>query len=51
METYRQTLPSIKLWGPTFFAPVIQEVYEFITKKEKDYPLYHVLLILTDGGI
>ena len=52
IELYRHSLPRIKLFGPTFFAPVLNEVYKFIQSKEDEkFQLYHVLLILTDGGI
>ena len=52
LDTYRQSLGSIKLWGPTIFKDVLTRVMDFV--KEKMYSgvqLYHVLLILTDGCI
>jgi len=52
ISKYRQTLEEIKLWGPTFFAPTINKIYEFIEEQEKkNKKMYHVLLIITDGGI
>ena len=53
IKTYRDTLVDIKLDGPTFFAPVINRVFQFVEECEgnPEAKLYHVLLILTDGGI
>jgi len=47
---YRQTLPSIWFSGPTYFAPLLQQFYEHI-KSHGTNPVYHVMLILTDGVI
>ena len=50
--TYRESLEGVELWGPTFFAPVITQVYDIVAEQERqNKKMYHVLLILTDGGI
>lgn len=53
IKTYKQRLGEIKLWGPTFFADIVKTVYKCAkgTAKIKDLDIYHVLLVLTDGGI
>ena len=30
ITTYRKKLDQIKLWGPTFFAPTLCKIYDFI---------------------
>jgi hypothetical protein len=47
---YRQTLPSIKFSGPTYFAPLLQQFYQHV-KSFGVSPVFHVMLILTDGVI
>lgn len=47
---YRQTLPSIKFSGPTFFRPILDAFYDHCLR-QKDKQRYNVLLILTDGTI
>ena len=53
IETYKQRLTEIELYGPTFFADIVKTVYKCAkgTAKIKDLDIYHVLLVLTDGGI
>jgi len=50
IQTYRESLSGVKLWGPTFFKTVHERVFQFIQEK-LHFNLYHVLLILTDGCI
>lgn len=47
---YRKNLPSIDFAGPTNFAPIIKHCTDEIDK-ENDMTKYHILLMLTDGGI
>jgi hypothetical protein len=50
--TYRKSLESITLWGPTIFKDVLTRVMDFVKEKMNcGVQLYHVLLILTDGCI
>jgi len=49
LQQYRDSLDGIELYGPTLFDEVIYKVIEFTEKVQGLY--YHVLLILTDGGI
>lgn len=53
MKTYKDKLGEIQLYGPTFFADIVKKVYKCAkeTEKIKDLDIYHVLLVLTDGGI
>lgn len=50
LPCYKNAASNTKLWGPTCFAPVIDMQKRFI-ELNKEFPMYHVLLILTDGGI
>ena len=51
VKTYRECLKRIKLYGPTYFAPIIKKAIEIakITSNNKD--VYYILMILTDGQI
>jgi hypothetical protein len=53
LETYKDSLSHVQLYGPTLFEPVHKSVIKFVNKMMglKDIQLYHVLLILTDGCI
>eukprot|EP00041_Stephanoeca_diplocostata_P031275 m.971104 g.971104 ORF g.971104 m.971104 type:complete len:571 (-) comp23926_c0_seq9:3608-5320(-) len=54
LQAYHQAIQSVKLWGPTNFAPVINNVSKFAqasAKSSKNGKEYFVLLILTDGAI
>ncbi|WKY04556.1 hypothetical protein Q1695_005510 [Nippostrongylus brasiliensis] len=51
MEAYRYTLNRVRLYGPTNFAPVINEVAKKAAKLGNDGSRYQVLLIITDGAI
>ena len=50
MQTYQDTLETIKLLGPTKFAPLLEEFHKMLTSKEGSQE-YHILLLLTDGAI
>ena len=50
IATYRQTLPSISLSGPTLFAPLLRE-FERYVKQFVGQPVYQIMLLLTDGQI
>ncbi|EKX31691.1 hypothetical protein GUITHDRAFT_98757 [Guillardia theta CCMP2712] len=49
LAAYRSAISSTKLYGPTNFAPVIQQTIMHARECKKQ--AYHVLLILTDGDI
>ncbi|ORX82967.1 Copine-domain-containing protein [Anaeromyces robustus] len=57
LETYHKALQTVKLSGPTNFAPIINKMAskarEGLAPKNTDAPLhkYHILTILTDGAI
>ena len=52
LDTYKESLKTITLWGPTIFKEVLIRVTDFIKDKMTcPVQLYHVLLILTDGCI
>ena len=52
LQRYRETLPFIKLSGPTYFAPILES---FKAHCERQYSIgrtnYNVSLIITDGSI
>lgn len=48
VRTYQSVLHSVKLSGPTRFAPLIRQTRKHV-KQCQDEKNYHVLLILTDG--
>lgn len=50
LGAYRSTLPNIKLSGPTYFDPILQE-FKSHCAKTYGKPIYNVLLIITDGEI
>jgi len=41
-------MPSVELWGPTNFTPVINQAASLASSGGN---IYYVLLILTDGAI
>ena len=49
-ETYKQALLGTELYGPTYFAPILQTMVDFV-RAQAASPTYHVFLILTDGEI
>ncbi|XP_065740662.1 copine-9 isoform X2 [Phocoena phocoena] len=50
LESYFQSLRTVQLYGPTYFAPVINLVAR-AAAKISDGSQYYVLLIITDGVI
>lgn len=50
LEHYWNQLNTVQLSGPTYFAPVINNIVS-IAKDKQDGKHYYVLLILTDGMI
>ncbi|KAB1264296.1 Copine-9 [Camelus dromedarius] len=50
LESYSQSLRTVQLYGPTCFAPVINQVAR-AAAKISDGSQYYVLLIITDGVI
>ena len=50
---YRQILPLITLYGPTYFAPIIRELNNTVKQElnEGKTMNYNILMILTDGLI
>ena len=53
LETYRQILPMLKLHGPTYFAPIINELNKNVKEDlaAGNTMNYSILMILTDGLI
>merc|ERR1712150_81810 len=49
LQRYRQTIPTVKLWGPTQFEPLIQRVAR--NAGDANGKQYEILLILTDGAV
>ncbi|KAK2496935.1 hypothetical protein MC885_019119 [Smutsia gigantea] len=49
LESYFQSLRTVQLYGPTYFAPVINQVAR-VAAKISDGSQYYVLLIITDGA-
>ena len=47
---YKERVKDITLAGPSYFNPVLKEFYKTVSKL-KNYKLYHVLLLITDGMI
>jgi len=47
VDVYRNNVQGIRMSGPTTMAPMIREAIRLI----KDSKEYHILIILTDGGI
>ena len=50
LQIYRQTLSHVRLYGPTFFVPILQQVIRNV-KSQMQTMMYHIFLILTDGEI
>ena len=50
LDAYNFSLANVKLYGPTFFAPLLETFIAYV-QSNLGNPLYHVLLILTDGDI
>ncbi|EFN58110.1 hypothetical protein CHLNCDRAFT_30221, partial [Chlorella variabilis] len=53
LDAYRNTLSTVRLSGPTLFAPIINVAAQVcaIASQPSSRPKYYVLLILTDGCI
>uniref|UniRef100_A0A8C6RUW5 Copine-3 n=1 Tax=Nannospalax galili TaxID=1026970 RepID=A0A8C6RUW5_NANGA len=53
VAAYRQTLPQVRLYGPTNFAPIINHVTSFAAQaaQQRTASQYFVLLLLTDGAV
>jgi Copine len=47
---YKSAVQGTSLSGPTYFSPVLSAVLEYM-KAAIQLPMYHILLILTDGVI
>ena len=50
IDAYHNAIKKVKLYGPTFFGPIIREMIKII-KFESNISKYHILMILTDGII
>ncbi|XP_041966279.1 copine-8 isoform X2 [Alosa sapidissima] len=50
MEAYYQSLKSVRLYGPTYFSPVINHVARYASLV-RDGSEYFILLIISDGVI
>jgi hypothetical protein len=50
LEAYRATVRSVRLSGPTLFAPIITEAAR-VASQPSSHLEYYVLLIITDGCI
>lgn len=48
MQAYQTILPTIKMDGPTSFAPAIEKALEIV---HANNGAYHILIIITDGFI
>lgn len=51
VELYKKALPTIKLYGPTYFAEIMKQQIKMMKANEAQTKTYSVLLILTDGEI
>lgn len=47
LQRYNEVTPTVKLYGPTSFAPLIYEAIETV-KRERGY---HILVIIADGQL
>ncbi|KAG2522771.1 hypothetical protein JM16_004487 [Phytophthora kernoviae] len=47
LKRYNLIAPTVRLWGPTSFAPVIREAIQAV----KADPGYHILVIIADGQV
>lgn len=50
MKAYFHSINSVKLYGPTYFGPCIGTFVNYV-RENLSQPLYHIMLILTDGDI
>ncbi|RLN77883.1 hypothetical protein BBJ28_00010540 [Nothophytophthora sp. Chile5] len=47
LKRYNALTPTLQLWGPTSFAPVIREAIKAV----QEDPGYHILVIIADGQV
>ena len=50
MNAYNFSIANSKLYGPTYFAPMLEVFTNYVRENLND-KLYHIMLILTDGDI
>ena len=50
LDAYRFAIHNSGLYGPTLFAPLLEQTY-YRVKSTEAQTVYHTLLILTDGAI
>ncbi|XP_023544775.1 E3 ubiquitin-protein ligase RGLG5-like [Cucurbita pepo subsp. pepo] len=48
LHCYRETVPHVKLAGPTSFAPIIRNAIRIVNDSDGQY---HILLIIADGQV
>ena len=53
VEAYKNALKTVKLYGPTNFAPIVELVNDMASEEKvtQDNQKYFILLIITDGII
>lgn len=47
IESYNRITPTLKLAGPTSFAPIIYKAIEIVKQKNE----FHILIVITDGQV
>lgn len=50
IETYKTALGKTQLYGPTYFSPILNNLYKFV-QTSSNKMTYYVLLLITDGII
>ena len=50
LGTYREAIKGTTPWGPTYYEPILKMVLKYMRTNIRQ-PVYHILLILTDGCI
>jgi len=51
LDTYRNFIQGVKLYGPTMFSPLINKTMQIVGSQNKTDDIYTVLMIYTDGII
>lgn len=53
LECYRRVLPTLRFYGPTYFAPIINALNDTVKADlaRGNAMIYNILMILTDGQI